>query len=617
MRDDRPAMSRPRATLLILVLAAQAAGLLTTGCNPDTHELLLDPRLPIAEPYAGGTWTTSPVLTCGRSALALAAWGRDDLLLVGVWGLAVRVQGWVARNVDAPPTANLVAAVAQPDGSALVAASNGDIYRLDGEAWTVEYRSYARAQTLWRFPDGSVLGVGTDGYGLRRTPDGVWEQFDTGVGVTLGSLWARDSHDCWAAGSDGVVAHFDGTTWSVERPFGSKLYLHSVTGDTNGRVAVAEGTRVLLREDGVWRELPEPMAYESLAGVVLLGGQLLTWNSRGWYRWDGAAWIREGELDAFHGEWVVLGDELGLLSSDGELVRLADGEAQVLLPALGSIADFETTPDGAVILTSNSWIIRETATGWLPDAPLNAYGSWSAGGGRQLIRTASGPLVALAGGRLYRQREAGWESLTGEEEPQWRSLFLMGDGTLQLWDSTGLWTWSDSHPAFLCSSPEAWGELVSAAGNPSVDARYLFTDLLARYDGVTLRPVASRRRAAVRWLSYDPVEGLLLAGNDGLFAGDGENTRDLTPRCEAGVTPARAVIRDFTVTPSGDWLAWTDSRRLLRRRAGLWQSLDGASGSPLPAWGPAGFGRSIRCVEAGDIWLISTTHVYHYRDAAP
>jgi hypothetical protein len=60
MRDDRNAMSRARTPLMILLFAALPAGLLATGCNPDTRELLLDPRLPMAGPYTGGTWTTTP-----------------------------------------------------------------------------------------------------------------------------------------------------------------------------------------------------------------------------------------------------------------------------------------------------------------------------------------------------------------------------------------------------------------------------------------------------------------------------------------------------------------------------------------------------------------------------
>jgi hypothetical protein len=413
------------------------------------------------------------------------------------------------------------------------------------------------------------------------------------------------------------MAHFDGSVWSVERPLGAGLYFDAVSGDTDGRVAASANDRIYLREGGAWRELPGPDTYSGLWGATFLGGRLLAWNSWRWYNWDGAAWIEEGDFDVYPYRCVIVGSDLAILSSGGEVVCLAGGEMNVLLPALGSIVDFETTPDGAVILTSNRWIIRETATGWVPDVQLSEYGSSFTGWGRYLIRTASGSLMALVSGGLYREREGGWESLTIGGGSSWVELFPPRDDTLWLWGSSGLWAWSSGRLAFLCAPPQAWGDLKGVAGDSTAGARFLFSDLLARYDGVTLRPVADRLSAEIYTLGYDPDEGLLLAGRDGLFAGDGAATRDLTPRCEIGVTPARAVIQDFTVTPSGDWLAWTDAGQLLRRRAGLWQSLDGAEGSPLPNWGPAGFGRSIRGGAAGDVWLVSQSRVYRYREAAP
>jgi len=618
MRDDRRTMSRFTAAFLMLLFAVLPASLLTTGCNPDTRELLLDPRLPTAQPYTGGSWTTTPVLTCGRYVNALAAWSRDDILVVGgARGLAVRVQGGVARNVDAPTNSDLLAVVVQPDGPAWVSASDGTLYRLDGDVWTAERRSSVDVLALCRLPDGVLFGVGYGGYGLRRTLDGVWEEFNTGAGVMLRGLWGRDNDDCWAVGSDGVVAHFDGATWNVERPFGANLSLYAVAGDADGRVVVIGGGTIRLREGGVWRELPELPNSHWAANAAFLGGQLLAWGGLSWYRWDGAAWLEEGRLDRSPGRVVVVGEDLVLLDSDNALLRLANGEMETLLPALGSIADFETTPNGAVILTTQGWIIRETATGWRPEAGLSAFDPGNSNYGRWLLRLATGDLVALGAGGLYRELEGVWELLSGAEGARIKAIFPLADGTPLLSYGSALRTLTGNRYVFLCAVPGGWGNLVSVAGDSPADARYLFPDLLARYDGVTMHPVATLLRAEVCLLGHDPVEGLLLAGHDGLFAGDGATTQDITPRCPTEGTPERADILDFTVTPAGDWLAWTAAGSLLRRRAGLWQSLDGADGSPLWRQGPAGAGRSIRAVGAGDIRLISSSHVYRYRDPAP
>ncbi len=617
MGDDQRIMSRSATALLILLIAALPVGFSTTGCNPDTRELLLDPRLPVAEPYAGGTWTKTPVLTCGRSVDALAAWSRDDVLMVGYDGLAVRVQGGVARNVDAPTTARLVAAAAQPDGPAWVSASDGSIYRLDGETWTIERRTSVRAQALWRFPDGSLLGAGNAGYVLRRTPDGVWEDFNTGAGVSLTALWARNRDDCWALGGAGVVAHFDGTTWSVERPFGDDVWsLSRIAGDADGRVAIVDGSLIHLREDGVWRDLPELPNSDWASDASFLGGQLLAWYSRGWYRWDGVAWVEEGELGTAPFRHIVQGDDLLLLDSNGGLLRLADGDVETLLPSLGGIADFEATPDGVVILTDMNWILRETATEWRVESKLSQYGSYSSVG-RRLLRSAAGYLVVLANGVLYREAEGGWEPLAPSLGSSVTAIFPLEDGTLLLPSGSRLWAWRDGLCAFLCEAPTAWSSLLSVAGESPAQARYLFEECLARYDGATMQTVADRPSIEVALLARDPVEGLLLAGRGGLFAGEGAGTLDITPRCEVGVRPERALIGDFAVTPAGDWLAWIDDGYLLRRRAGLWQRLDGTNGSPLGNRWPVAAGRSIRVVGGGDIWLASYSHLFRFRDTAP
>ncbi len=611
-------MSRPRATHPILLLAACAAPLLMAGCNPDTRELLLDPRLPVAESYAGGAWTASPVLTCGRSTSALAAWSRDDVLIAGWAGLAVRVQGGVARNVDLPTTYNLLTVVAQPDGPAWAAANDGTIYRLDGEAWSVEHRSAVRLLALWSFPDGTLLGVGTGGYGLRRTVAGAWESFDTGAGVPLGGLWARDRDDCWAVGENGVVAHFDGAAWSVERPFAGSWSIGTVAGDVDGRVVVVKGDRVHLREAGVWRDLPELPPYATSArGATFLGGRLLAWNYDGWYGWDGAAWVEEGELSTSPSRHLVLGDDLLLADSKGALLRLAAGGMETLLPALGSICDFETSPEGAVILTTRGWLVRETAAGWRPDLRLIEDGWTNSGPGRHLLRRESGSLLALVTEELLGDSGEGWAPLPQARGLRFATTFPLADGGLLLWDGNGVWTLSDSRCALLCAAPEAWGDLVGVAGPTPAGAGYLFPDLLARYDRVTLLPVASNLSLSVSQVCHDPVEGLLLAGAAGLFAEEGAGTRDITPRCVGNDLPERAEILDFAVTPGGDWLAWTENGQLLRRRAGLWQSLEGLDARPLLGRGPAGIARSIRAVGPGEIWLATAAHLLRYRDSAP
>lgn len=66
----------------------------------------------------------------------------------------------------------------------------------------------------------------------------------------LMSLWAASDSDIWAAGTMGLVVHYDGNTWKA-LPTGSLITVHAITGTAANDVWFASTDRTMLHTNGV------------------------------------------------------------------------------------------------------------------------------------------------------------------------------------------------------------------------------------------------------------------------------------------------------------------------------------------------------------------------------
>jgi hypothetical protein len=118
--------------------------------------------------------------------------------------------------------------------------------------------------SAWVSADGVLYAVGgtaTRALVLRHDADGWWEM-DPGTSRTLWWVHGFSADDVWAVGAAGVVTHFDGTRWRVEREGGAAT-LFGVFGVTpadlvavGGVVSVsAPASLVLRRTASGWREV--------------------------------------------------------------------------------------------------------------------------------------------------------------------------------------------------------------------------------------------------------------------------------------------------------------------------------------------------------------------------
>lgn len=115
----------------------------------------------------------------------------------------------------------------------------------------------------WESTDGVLYAVGgtaTRSFVLRHDAQGWWEM-DPGTDQALWWVHGFSANDVWAVGNQGVVTHFDGTRWSVERE-GGDFTLYGVWGSSaanllavGGNVQSSRARGVVLSKASGWNEL--------------------------------------------------------------------------------------------------------------------------------------------------------------------------------------------------------------------------------------------------------------------------------------------------------------------------------------------------------------------------
>ncbi len=112
-----------------------------------------------------------------------------------------------------------------------------------GNTWRVVQQGLSGTLlSAWESSDGVLYAVGgtsTSALVLRHDVDGWW-QMDPGTSHTLWWVHGFSANDVYAVGAAGVVTHFDGTRWSVERE-GGDFTLFGAWGATPGELIAVGG----------------------------------------------------------------------------------------------------------------------------------------------------------------------------------------------------------------------------------------------------------------------------------------------------------------------------------------------------------------------------------------
>lgn len=188
------------------------------------------------------------------------------------------------RSFDVKETVYAVASARAPgDPSTFLVCRNGDVYKFDGVATTLE-ASLRPALPSLRWIGGDCYACGTGGRVFRRN-NGQWVDWSRGIDRVedeptephLVDIDGTSADDLWAVTIDGGLFHYDGKRWTaLESP--TNYPINRIRCTSSGLVYIAGQHGVLFAGNASgWRclgapdpDLPEIWGLEIFAGRVYL-----------------------------------------------------------------------------------------------------------------------------------------------------------------------------------------------------------------------------------------------------------------------------------------------------------------------------------------------------------
>ncbi|MBT8494421.1 MAG: hypothetical protein KJO07_15300 [Deltaproteobacteria bacterium] len=230
-----------------------------------------------------------------------------------------------SRVSSAPQTFGYLDVWAFADDDVWLIDGTATIQRYDGEGFSaLEVPSAGGVACIYAVSDTEVYLCGGDDVlvydGTNFTPMGVSEA--RGLDGISG-VWASGPDDVWAIGSDAIVAHFDGTTWTgtiVGSPFPSSIW-----GTGAGEVYLVDTFELNQYDGSTWTEID----LDTGGGEQVWGtGPDDVWVMTDSYElahFDGTSWELVETGDDFVGDlaavWGPEPDDLWAAGTAGSVAR--------------------------------------------------------------------------------------------------------------------------------------------------------------------------------------------------------------------------------------------------------------------------------------------------------
>ncbi len=233
----------------------------------------------------------------------------------GIW--CTRAPAMTATNFRATWSAPF--AIGVPSSNVWAATDAGTIFRSDGITWQTAYEpdDNVTATALWGTSDSDVwasfleraenVDWESPAYPARRTKllhwNGAAWSTPTWLDGELWTLWGARSDDMWAAGRNGLMAHFDGRAWAWDTRLPASFSSSIV--DVHGRRsddawAIAADASVLHWNGTVWSKVD--------LGAAALGSNVHATPAGIWETDQGAVYVVRDEWTyspSFQGQFVV------------------------------------------------------------------------------------------------------------------------------------------------------------------------------------------------------------------------------------------------------------------------------------------------------------------------
>ena len=175
---------------------------------------------------------------------------------------------------------------------------------------------------IWGSSSSDVFAVGRDGVILHY--DGTtWTSMNSGTTKWLKDIWGSSSSDAFAVGVLGTILHYDGASWS-KMDSGTTYMLRSVWGTTSSDVFVVGWNGLILHYDGsTWSSMTQTTecildgVWGSSSSNVFAVGVATEDGSAIILHYDGTSWTRM-ETDATAGLRGIWGTSASDIFAGGD-----------------------------------------------------------------------------------------------------------------------------------------------------------------------------------------------------------------------------------------------------------------------------------------------------------
>ncbi len=278
--------------------------------------------------FDGSTWTESIQF----NAVPRSMWGDapNNLFLVGNNGFAAHFDGTTWKTLESKAAYHLLGAGGS--GGTAYAVGYATVVALTPGA-TTRLAYVPDVTSVWMIDGANAVATTSAGI-IWRWSNGAWQFHDTGTGHRFLDVWASGPNDIVAVGgtfpfrSGGVIARFNGTSWSMATPF--VPYLTTVWGSGPNDIWAAGGFDGLAHWDGTtWTAVSagafgtiEAMWGTSPSNLVGVGR-----NGAG-IRYDGTSWtfVPLGTNATALGIWAAGPAQYYAVLTSGRIMRF-DGAA--------------------------------------------------------------------------------------------------------------------------------------------------------------------------------------------------------------------------------------------------------------------------------------------------
>lgn len=244
----------------------------------------------LLERTGSSSWQTTSIadLACCSPRFGLAAFGidRTNVFVGGAYGLMLHKTDvtWTCQAIANNKWIWSVWAASPTDVWGVGADRDNLVPNLvhttDGTTWIDRTSDVPFATTLkgvWGASSHDVFAVGANGV-IAHYDGTAWTRMDSTTTNGLNAVWGSAGTDVFAAGENGTILHYDGTAWSaMPLPIGRSIATNgayvSIHGTSSHDVYVI-GQRLLLHYDGMhWSPIRRPDELE-LSSVFALANRI-------------------------------------------------------------------------------------------------------------------------------------------------------------------------------------------------------------------------------------------------------------------------------------------------------------------------------------------------------